>query len=442
MSLGIARRGARAASRRRSGYTPPPVTAGLVSHLIAGQGLTVDGSNLVSAWADQSGAGNGAVQAAAANQPVAGVDVLGRPVVKFLSDATVNTNDDQMDLAPAFTFSARSVSFFAACRVYKGSNSETFRLNNYSLNSPHLRYSFTGASQNDVPQTLHCTSINSGITAHMNPTVLSTVNSTTTVLGDGPELSGALGAVTADTDCLGALLSRRQATDVYEVLVYSAPLSSTDAASVRSYLAAKYDTRTTAWDKNVVFEGDSITQGTGTIMNRGYPSLVERAGITDWRMTNLGSSGATLTTLTSRAGAVDGHKRAGISRNVLMVLVGRNDVAVGGATAAAIYSSLITYVQARVTAGWEVWTGTVISTSANYQTMINELNGLIRGAGNGGSGNGIVTDAGANRVIDFAALPQFDPGSESDTTYYQGDSTHPTQAGAQLLANAVAAQLS
>jgi hypothetical protein len=47
-----------------------PVTTGLVLELRGGAGVTADGGNLVSTWADQSSAGNSVAQATAANQPL------------------------------------------------------------------------------------------------------------------------------------------------------------------------------------------------------------------------------------------------------------------------------------------------------------------------------------------------------------------------------------
>lgn len=413
---------------------PSLPTTGLVSRLIAGTGLTVDGFNKVSAWADQSGAGNGAAQATAINQPTAGTDSAGRPIVQFLVEQTT-ANSDTMTVASGVTFNAQAVSVFIAARIHYGVNSNPFGLSNYAGTNAHLR--FVSGSANTAPQTLYANSRNSGLAADMHPTVLSVVSGATVVLGMGPDLISGLASVTADTDCLGAQIGAYngagfQSMDVYEVLVYNAALSTQDAAAARAYLAAKYATRTAPWTKSIVFEGDSITQGTGPIQLRGYPSMVLRSSTDDWRQTNIGASGLNLASMTARAAATDGYKRAN-TRNVLMVQIGRNDAAVGGATGQAMYNSLVTYVQARVAAGWEVWVGTAIASNGTLQPILDDYNTRIRA--------GIVA-AGANRVVDFAALPQFDATADaSNTTYYQGDQTHPNAAGAQLLADLVAVQL-
>lgn len=423
--------GYRGAQLRR--FIPPLPTVGLISRLVADTGLTVDGSNKVSAWADQTGLGNGAVQPTASNQPTLGTDYLGRPVVQFLTDQTASENDS-LDLATARTFDARNVAVFAAVRIPYGANSTIFALSNYAGTTAHLR--FASAASTTAPQTLYSTGRNSLITPDMHPTVISMVSGATVALSLGPDVITGLGANTADTDCLGATIGRFgttnfQTMDLYEFLVYDT--ATVDAAAVRAHLAAKYQTRTTPWTLNAVFEGDSITQGVAETFNRGYPSRVLRSSTATWRQTNIGSTGATVATLSGRAGACDGYKQTG-ARNVLTVLIGRNDAGEASATGLSIYNNLVPYVQARVAAGWEVWVGTCIATGSSLQPILDDLNARIRA--------GIIADAGATKVIDYGALPQFDTTEDSaNTTYYRGDATHPSATGAQALADLHASHL-
>jgi len=66
-------------------YNSPAVpTNGLKTWLKADAGAVADAGNLVSVWGDQSGAGNNATQATAANQPALAANVwTGMPVVRF-----------------------------------------------------------------------------------------------------------------------------------------------------------------------------------------------------------------------------------------------------------------------------------------------------------------------------------------------------------------------
>ncbi len=68
-------------------YTPaaaPASAKNLLLHLDAGAGVTKDGSDLVSDWADQGDFGHHAVQATATNQPLWVTSVInGQPVIRF-----------------------------------------------------------------------------------------------------------------------------------------------------------------------------------------------------------------------------------------------------------------------------------------------------------------------------------------------------------------------
>ena len=73
-----------------SGQGPPaPPTNGLVLWLKADAGVTTNGDGTVSAWADQSGNGNNALQAASAAAPSLVIDAkTGRPAVQFNGTGT------------------------------------------------------------------------------------------------------------------------------------------------------------------------------------------------------------------------------------------------------------------------------------------------------------------------------------------------------------------
>jgi lysophospholipase L1-like esterase len=276
----------------------------------------------------------------------------------------------------------------------------------------------------------------------MNPALFASVSGTTAAVYTNYEAVTGQSAVTTDTDCLGATLGAFNSGsfssfDAYEVAVYEGSLTAQNITDIRNYFNTTYSLRSSSYVKNIVFEGDSISAGSGVPQAQSYPFKTLRPSLEDWRMSNFSTSGANVTTLTNRGVPTDGFYEPSYGRNVLMVLIGRNDVT-NPDNSDAVYAALVAYVQARVTTGWEVWVGTCIATGAALQPAITGLNAKIRGT----SGNGIITDAGANRIIDFAALPQFDTTADTtNPTYYQGDSTHPTAAGAVLLADTVAAQM-
>jgi lysophospholipase L1-like esterase len=418
---------------RRRGTAHPRATlpaTNLFARFIAGQGITTSGGR-VSQWNDQA-ATNHATEAVTANQPYDTTDYLGRPIVRFAGSS--NTG---LAFAAAHSFNAQNIAVFMAARLHGGSNQALFGLLNYAGNQPHLRLTGT-------PVNFSIMARSTNFRPRLNPALWGGVAGASTTGYTNYESITGLAAVTADTDCAGATIGRFNAgsylgADVYEVAVYEGALTAQQITDIRRYFNAKYTLRSTNYTKNIVFEGDSITAGSGLAQGQSYPFQVLRAGCEDWRICNLSLSGSTVATMTTRANsnATDPFIESGYARNVLVVLIGRNDVTAVD-NSATIYTNLVSYVQARVTAGWEVWVGTCIASGSTIQGTINNFNDRIRGV----IGNGIITDASASRVVDYGALPQFDTSTDSsNVTYYQGDNTHPTAAGAALLANTVAPYL-
>jgi hypothetical protein len=157
-------------------------------------------------------------------------------------------------------------------------------------------------------------------------------------------------------------------------------------------------------------------------------------------MASMAQSGAQISNMVARAATTDSFIISG-ARNVLSILIGRNDAT--SQTGLQIYTALIPYVQSRITAGYEVWVCTTIATSGAIDAQLVDFNARLLGASAGGIGNGIIVDAGANRVIDFRQIPELaTPAAAANATFYQGDSTHPTPAGALLMADYFNAQIS
>lgn len=407
-------------------------TTNLFARFIAGTGETVS-SGKVTSWADQSGNGWTATPVGA-NAPYSTTDYRGRRVIRLYGvEAT------SLQFAAAHSFDARNVAVFMVARSFSPSGQTQFGLLNYTGGSGHLRW-------NSSPKTLFAVNRAVTIKPQMNPMMTGAVTDATATAGYS-QYQPVTGqpTVTADSDCAGATIGQYSGgtvsdMDIYEMAVYDGALSGTDITNITTYFTNKYRLRSTDYRKNMVFEGDSITFGVGVVQSQSYPLQTLRRGVEDWRMTNAGVSGSTIVTMTARAASTDSFLEAGYTRNLLMVLIGRNDLdpAVGALTAQQTFDALVTYVQARVTAGWEVWVGTCIgTTSSTIQALIVAFNAKLRGT----DGPGIIVAAGAARVVDFAAIPELaDATAAANTTYYQ-DGTHPTAAGAALMANLVALPL-
>jgi lysophospholipase L1-like esterase len=336
-----------------------------------------------------------------------------------------------LTLAAAHTFDSQNISIFMAGRFYGGT---FFGLLSFAGGSAHLRNPGTPNRFDSVGRDLALQLRNNGM-------LLGVVCTGSDTLGYSNYEATDVGIHVTGADGTGATLGEYNggaggAFDVSEIAIYEGtPPAISD---IKAYFNAKYHYPVSGFSKNVIFEGDSITAGSGQPEILSYPTQMLRTGNEDWRQLNVSTSGATVATLTGRAATTDTFQ--GTGRNVLWVLIGRNDVAADDGPT--VYGNIKTYVTARVAAGWEVWVCTCIATGVSLQPTIDVLNGLIRGTPLGGSGPGIIADAGATKVIDFGAQPHFQTSTDAaNASYYQGDSTHPNAAGAALLATYGASQL-
>ncbi len=202
---------------------------------------------------------------------------------------------------------------------------------------------------------------------------------------------------------------------VRDILIY--PSRNLSDAEVAALLPWAGHPQNAAMAGQEVYEGDSITQGLGATVNRGWTRRLVRPATL--RRRDTAQSGIYLSTLVSQAASrVDPLLVSG-EANKLYVFAGTNDIALGGATAAATYSSLTTYTTARQSAGWTVVWITPLPRGADdsaTQTAIKDYRDLML-AGAAGAGVSVV-DAwniwGLN-------------GNNSSPDFY--DQTHPNDSG-------------
>jgi lysophospholipase L1-like esterase len=179
--------------------------------------------------------------------------------------------------------------------------------------------------------------------------------------------------------------------------------------------------------------GDSITAGLG--VSSPYCSLLSLNNQPNYSVANWGISGIRVQAMNAseknRAALYCGSDQG---PSAAIVFAGTNDFLDPAQTAASVMANLGGEIQTLKTAGCRVFVGTMISRTgtdgagATYDSAKDAYDGLI------------LTSAkayGADAIIDFAANPLLGAdGATSNTTYFQGDAIHPTQAGQQLLANA------
>jgi lysophospholipase L1-like esterase len=179
--------------------------------------------------------------------------------------------------------------------------------------------------------------------------------------------------------------------------------------------------------------GDSITAGVG--VSTPYCSLLSLVNQPTYTIANWGISGIRMQAMDAseknRAALYCGSDQG---PSAAIVFAGTNDFLDAAQTATSVMANLSGEIQTLKTAGCRVFVGTMLSRTGNdgagnsYDSAKNAYDALI------------LTSAksyGADAVIDFAANPLLGAdGATSNTTYFQADAIHPTQAGQQLLANA------
>ncbi|WP_158942067.1 SGNH/GDSL hydrolase family protein [Granulicella sp. S190] len=179
--------------------------------------------------------------------------------------------------------------------------------------------------------------------------------------------------------------------------------------------------------------GDSITAGLGT--SNPYCSLLSLTNQPAYNVVNWGIVGVTLQAVVgSEKNRVGQLCEATQGPSVAIVFLGTNDLLNPLQSAASLAPNLAGEVQTLKSAGCRVFVGTMLSRSGNdgaggsYDAAKDAYDSLILTNGKA---------YGADGVIDFAANPLLGAdGATSNTTYFQSDAIHPTQAGQQLLANA------
>jgi lysophospholipase L1-like esterase len=182
----------------------------------------------------------------------------------------------------------------------------------------------------------------------------------------------------------------------------------------------------------VVPVGDSITIGASTLPDDvadSYPYKLETSLGRQWRVYNSGISGGVIADATTDAARVDALYAAGNAANVVVVLLGSNDINVGD-SAATIQTNLEAYCAARRVAGWDVIVCSILPRtpfSGAQETVRTTVNAWL--AANWSSF--------ADAYLDLASVAELaDP---TDATYYLGDTVHPNVAGNAVLAAQVEA---
>jgi hypothetical protein len=213
--------------------------AGVKVWVKADAGVTKDGADVVSTWADQSGSGNDLVQATAGRRPVwHDALVNGRPMLRFDgTDDHFKFTTRLLDVRSVFWVARESAAAPNGYRALLGDNV------NYHLlgGSGHQIWdaTFTSASVKNGETYLDGVQID-GLTTN-RPTVPAVLSLVTT------------GSVTADGFSADrASLNRSWFGDLAELIVYERAVTSAERRAVEEYLARRYATAAPVLPRPVV----------------------------------------------------------------------------------------------------------------------------------------------------------------------------------------------
>lgn len=203
----------------------------------------------------------------------------------------------------------------------------------------------------------------------------------------------------------------------------------------RAELGRFFNTRYNLWTAaaRIVFEGDSLTVGTGSTASNDYPSVVMTSfsGRTKY---NVATSGHATTDVISSLTTDVILKRHYHGLNYACIWIGTNDLE-AGTTAATTYANIVSICQSCQAAGFRVVVLTLLPRNATDQTAFD----AARASVNTSLRANWATFA--NALADVAADSRIgDDGDWSDGTYFS-DSVHLTDAGYAIVAGVVVTAL-
>ncbi len=176
---------------------------------------------------------------------------------------------------------------------------------------------------------------------------------------------------------------------------------------------------------SVTVEGDSRTVGYPVAINLTYPVKLQALLGPTWRVRNVAANGQTTDNMLADAPTqVDAFRDASLKRDVVILWTGINDINDSNRTGQYIYNNILDYARGKKAISFEMWVCTEIPGVVAAEREIARLNfnQLIK-----------ANYSPADKLIDLNALAAF--ASKDNTTYYQPDRLHLTEAANEVLAN-------
>ena len=217
-------------------------------------------------------------------------------------------------------------------------------------------------------------------------------------------------------------------------IIFNTGISSTEMRTLYYSLVNKFKVYPQVQD-NIVFEGDSITEGAWATYFNNWPRLVSETLPYKAKYYNVAKGGGTVSTQQENSYWLADIYNQYSSRNIVIVTLGTNDIG-AGLTGQELYNAMTSYITDIVSAGFEVIVGTVYPRSAwvgtvqdDYRTDYNQL---IRDN---------KESLGILGIIDFANERTMGSTTNVSNPIYYKDGTHPSPYGYELLASFAATEI-
>jgi hypothetical protein len=301
-----------------------------------------------------------------------------------------------------------------------------------------------------------------------NETAVAATQVTTTTTG---MIGGVIGGVPASSNGLTApAVGAGNWFDLYELAIWNMSLTDSQADAVAAAMVANYAIPPIT--RRLVLEGDSITDGIATTMPVDPKSSGNMAMILTepgselvapgTAVINFGTSGNQVSNLETRKNAAQSlfakPLTGGPANNVVAVMIGRNDMALGGMTASQHYTNVVNLLSSAVAGqegylqrGYRVVLVANIAGAGTVQPRLLEYRSMVADTANREARPGFLTDcqSGSGQVfagqlgvlhpyaITLAGDAKFDTQADAQDVasgQYDDDATHLRLAGITLLA--------
>jgi lysophospholipase L1-like esterase len=213
---------------------------------------------------------------------------------------------------------------------------------------------------------------------------------------------------------------------------------------VLSYLSKKWGTTLYSASKQIIFEGDSLTQGVhGEASPYPHNLITHDYSAINLHAANLGRAGNYVTIISSEApNRIDPLYDSSFSKNIVVVWGGTNDLACAPYTAANTYNLLKSFCTNRKAAGFNVVFMTCLPrqdaavTQGDFETKRQAYNALLRADFNTAVSGYVYSGAAwADYMVDVESNTNLqDP---NNLTYFSSDKCHLTVTGYAQVSAAV-----